>query len=239
MNASPEDKSLDKLLEEWNPNFHPDESLQERIAVRIQAAETQKKVSGEQRRIIQLFSNAKFAGIAAAVLVLLGVFLGNRFSGAKELSHSELATIYRSSIDPVYRLMNDNAFDPSDPRQTKTIAWLESELRLSNPQISEFEALHRSYNNVFNSIHAELRSLKNGYDEFENIRRSTDLIDFIALYDLLEKQRSIRMESLEETNSLIQRTLEILDSEQQKVFDNLVNAPQTSPNPRRSTPPNV
>ncbi len=219
---------LDELLNEWQPEFKPDPQLARTVKQQLEVQRIPKAWPASW--LVFLAGRPVYAGFAVLALVLFGASVSYYWNAGSRLSESEYVGIYRLSIDPVFRMQTsaiserrvaEQAMATGVPLEA-SLVWLENELRLDVDQSERFAHLHESYRNDFNELFAELVTLRRGYDEFDNHRKTNDVIDFIALYELIQKQKALRQRSEELTEELISRTSEILNASQRKRFAELV-----------------
>ncbi len=245
----PDDK-LEKLLKKWQPDFKPDPMLAEHVEDQIDVLENSRKSS-----LLAPFwdwfrgvtASPIYAGGLALLLVVVGIGLSEIWNGSKERSPDQLSSIYRLSIDPLYRLdasANEARLAAEAALVTglplnESLVWLQEELELDQPQYDAFLSLHTKYQDSFNELFAELVSLQSGYQKFETDRKSDDVIDFMALYELLQKQKELRKLSEDLTRELLIKASELMDPEQKTRFLELYKGVSPSLEARSHTPINA
>ncbi|MCH6258515.1 hypothetical protein MLD52_18280 [Puniceicoccaceae bacterium K14] len=222
----PDHDELDELLDAWKVPFQRDEELLQRTSKRVRSESAHLDISSN--KLVFLLSRPLYASLAAAALVVLGVFLANVTGPRNTSSENQSIASYRSMIDPVYRLKRGAPYSKEVNLSESTITWLKDELHLSKKQYIAIESLHNSHQPLFYTLYRELESLEHGYTAFDASRKNDDVIDFIALFELLQKQKEIRQQSIEETIHLINEMYQLLSLEQQKAFEKIINTDNTS-----------
>tara|TARA_B110000037_G_scaffold217164_1_gene277592 strand:- start:590 stop:1300 length:711 start_codon:yes stop_codon:yes gene_type:complete len=218
------DKELDKLLDDWELDFKEDPLLEERARYRIRSQK------GRQSSLLRVLARPLNIAIAAAAMIAIGVGLSQLWDASSRPTDTQYIVIYRSTIDPLYRLSTTEGFErqgsndflKTSLNSSKALLWLESELHLEKPQTNRFSNLHESYEESLNLLFVQLTTLRQNYDEFETLRHSENPIDFLAYYDLLQNQKAIREQSVNLTEEIILKISTILDTNQQIIFKNLI-----------------
>ena len=244
------DEKLEKLLNQWQPSCKPDPMLAERVEDQIEMLESARKPSflapfAEWLRGVT--ASPAYAGGLAVILVVCGIGISQIWKGSTHHSAEQLSSIYRLSIDPVYRL-EASAEEARHAAEAalmaglplnESLVWLQGELDLDKGQYSVFIDLHTQYRESFDELFGELVELRRGYQKFEKDRKQDDVIDFMALYDLLQKQKQLREMSEELTRELLIKAAEIMEPEQKERFERMFNGPSPDLEARAATTANA
>lgn len=239
----PEDE-LDDLINDWDINFEKDQDLEDRIQARIRTQRIVEESPKQTKTLLPfIISRPLYAGIAAAALIVFGITLSQIWHTSTQPTQNQYIVLYRSTIDPLFKLSHANeqnpqeSLTPSTPNASldSTLAWLKQELKLKGPQKDRLINVHRSYEESLHSLYSELTNLDSGYNNIDQSRKVDDVVDFLALYELLQKQKKIKAESHQVTEDLIQKITDILTPNQQKQFNNLIR--NDSPPPSREVSP--
>lgn len=214
---------LKRRLHAWNPPLRPDPNLRKHVMQRI-GWEAEADQTGWFRRRPG-WPLALAGSLAATVLIFLGSVSGYFWYGQQNQA-TELAqrqTTYRALIDPVFRVESYSAEGSPNPATdtpnlVTMLAWMQDRLALDQGQFLQLVALHGEYESEFQPLYLELVKIQRAYDGFE-ARRTADLaIDFIALFDLLERRKSLEVDAHDTSAALVQRVLQILNPEQDRRY---------------------
>jgi len=83
------------------------------------------------------------------------------------------------------------------------LAWMKAELKLSDTQFARIKELHEASSPRLRTLGAEVAQMQAEFVGFENTRRNSDHIDFIAFAHFVELQRDIDRQCLESTRQLV------------------------------------
>lgn len=224
------DDEFDELLDNWQPGFRPDPELEVQVRHRLRNTRLLDERPKRQNPLVRFIASPMQAALGAAALIAFGIFIAHTLQSWFAPSDQYLLAQYRSAIDPIYRLSSGSQIDqrsasPSNRSQQdldKTLAWLEEQLQLEKSQHEHFTTLHASYCASLDMLYAELLSLREGYNQMDRERIDNNVVDFLALYQLLNDQEALRTRSIQLTEELLQKAFEVLDDDQRQRFDRLV-----------------
>jgi hypothetical protein len=83
------------------------------------------------------------------------------------------------------------------------LAWMKSELQLSDAQFARIRELHEASSPRLRALASQVTRMQAEFDAFENTRRATDRVDFIEFAQFVETRRSISRECLDSTRNLV------------------------------------
>ncbi len=98
-----------------------------------------------------------------------------------------------------YRLRRPAPADTLDGQ----LAWMKSELRLSDGQFERIRRLHELTNPRLQTLAVEVAHLRAEFAAFEAARRTTDSVDFIAFARFVARRRQIDQECRDLTRRLV------------------------------------
>ncbi|MES1168655.1 MAG: Spy/CpxP family protein refolding chaperone, partial [Oleiharenicola lentus] len=71
------------------------------------------------------------------------------------------------------------------------LAWMKSELRLTDRQFAQIEELHRASHPQLRAMAAQVNLMQSEFAEFEKTRRATDRVDFVEFARFVESRRNL------------------------------------------------
>jgi hypothetical protein len=220
---------IDERLAQWQVNAPVDPQLKQHVLRRIAVLDSEDSRTGIERfsLIRWLLSNPIAACVfALAVLVITGTSLmvAHERSLRMQMAQSQL---YFLIIDPVARAQAADehtlAGKNGEPNVVEMLAWMKTRFNLSREQFAQLVVLHKEYSDKLMTLYAELRDLDAGYQTFEKQRLNDDMIDFMALYDLLRKRDAVRADSTTTSHQLVELVLRVLTPEQKREYLSLLN----------------
>jgi hypothetical protein len=121
---------------------------------------------------------------------------------------------------------------PADPESLDgQLAWMKSELRLSDAQYARIRELHEASSPRLRALAAQVAQMQAEFTAFENTRRATDGVDFIEFAQFVETRRNINRECLDSTRQLVQAAASEMTPLQREHYFGIVAAttPSTGP----------
>jgi hypothetical protein len=121
---------------------------------------------------------------------------------------------------------------PPDPGTLDgQLAWMRSELRLTDAQYARIRELHEASSPRLRALASQVAQMQAEFAAFENTRRATDSVDFIEFARFVETRRNINRECLDSTRQLVMAAAGEMTPGQRQVYLGLVAAttPQTGP----------
>ncbi|HEY5079310.1 MAG TPA: hypothetical protein VII43_05665 [Opitutaceae bacterium] len=93
---------------------------------------------------------------------------------------------------------------PPDPGSLEgQLAWMKSELHLSDAQYARIRELHEASSPRLRALAAQVAQMQGEFAAFENTRRSADRVDFIEFAQFVENRRNVNRECLDSTHQLV------------------------------------
>jgi hypothetical protein len=93
---------------------------------------------------------------------------------------------------------------PPDPGSLDgQLAWMKSELRLSDEQYARIRELHEASSPRLRALAAQVAQMQEEFSAFENTRRSADRVDFIEFAQFVEARRDVNRRCLDSTRQLV------------------------------------
>lgn len=239
----PSDPEIDPILDAWTTDHLPIPSLEHAVISRL----TQAKRPGLIARIADGFANfiplnfyrwMPAAVSAACILLTVGVWFS--FKEHNQLNRDQLIVAYMSAIDPVYRFktMLDGQPDPlpiaslashrKDP-MTFLLRQLEDEFSIDGNESGRLEALHQEYRPAIEDYHQKLLAEKELYEIFEARRKNNESIDFMLLFEWVQRQESLSTTSRETTRKLLMEMLSVLPQEKRQLLHEAIMATPQNP----------
>jgi hypothetical protein len=120
---------------------------------------------------------------------------------------------------------------PAADAPDSELVWIRSELNLSDAQYAQIKELHESSGPQLATLAGLVTRLQNELAAFEEERRTTDKIDFIAFARFLEEQRALDRQYAETTRMLVDSTARLMSPAQRKRYLMLVAMDGIPPQP--------
>lgn len=137
--------------------------------------------------------------IPAALFLTLGLLLGVHFERARDHRDALARDAWLLTIDPIARVDQGATPGPAvGDHPWEQLDWLRREFNLDAAQFEALAQLQETYRPRFETIFRQLSQFENSYESLDRQRRAGQMIDFIALYDLL-KERDRAREAAHET----------------------------------------
>lgn len=219
MSSSPE--PLEVLLDRWSETPPPSPHLTADVWRRI--AHTEEKSPATAAREAGRGSAAWFMRrpvvftALAACLLLAWLGLEWRASLRYQAQRVELARGYLRVIDPL--LSAPGASGEIDGQ----IAWLQRELGLTDAQFDKIRALHAASGPRMRELAQEVARLRAELATFEDTRRTTERVDFLAFARVVEARDDIDRACLDSTRRLVEATASVMTPDQRARYLGFVN----------------
>ncbi len=159
-------------------------------------------------------------GAAAALLLffggaLMGIQLGHQ--QAQRDADDQLA--WSLAINPASRaIFPAEALASGRFHPFERLDWMRREFNLTAAQFQELASLQQDFAPEFETLYQELIQVQSNYDQFDAHRRSGNMIDFIALHDLLQGRDELRQTAQATSAEFIRKLHAVLRPAQQNAF---------------------
>lgn len=109
------------------------------------------------------------------------------------------------------------------------IAWMKTELRLSEKQFDRIKVIHDSSAPRMMALAAQVARMRAELNDFERERRTAGQIDFLEFARFVEQRRAVDAECASLTRRLVQATADVMNPQQRERYLALVHlAPGSS-----------
>jgi hypothetical protein len=111
------------------------------------------------------------------------------------------------------------------------LAWMKSELQLSDAQFARIRELHEASSPRLRALASQVTQMQAEFADFENTRRATDHVDFIEFAQFVETRRNINRECRDSTRQLVLAAASEMTPRQREHYFGIVAAttPQAGP----------
>jgi hypothetical protein len=104
------------------------------------------------------------------------------------------------------------------------LAWMKSELQLSDAQFARIRELHEASSPRLRALAAQVTQMQSEFAAFESTRRATDRVDFIEFAQFVEARRNFDRECLDSTRQLVLAAASEMTPRQREQYLGLVAA---------------
>jgi hypothetical protein len=220
--------SIEKRLATWQVEVPTQPGLKQSIVnrIRVQEAEENSSLPGWLAFMHPIIANrATTVALVFSIFIVAGISM-IAFHERKMRLDAESCRSYFLIIDPVAHiaaLNNTKSSNDADRSVADMLDWMKSRLGLSREQFAQMVELHKNYSVKFASLYSELSEIESEYQIFEKNRRNDEAIDFMALYDLLQKRDVVRANSEATSKELVDLIFQILTPDQKNKFLSLLS----------------
>lgn len=117
-------------------------------------------------------------------------------------------------------------FRANEPAATDSLegqlAWMKSELKLTDSQFARIKALHRDSHPKLQAMATQVGLMQAEFVEFEQTRRTADRVDFVEFARFVETRRTLNQACLDSTRQLIIASAEVMNPQQREQYLHLV-----------------
>ena len=164
------------------------------------------------------FARPIFAlGTLALCVTATWVAIEWRASRRYEEQRAHLARSYLQLIDPLV----STSVGTRDLEHQLT--WLQRELGLSDAQFAEIKALHAASGPRLRALAQEVARLRAELETFEDARRTTERVDFLAFARTVEAQQDVDRACLDSTRRLVEATASVMTPDQRTRYFGMLN----------------
>lgn len=102
------------------------------------------------------------------------------------------------------------------------LAWMKTELKLNDAQYARIKELHQASSPRLHSLADQVAQLQTEFAAFEEMRRSSDRVDFLEFARFVEERRQVNRECLDSTRKLVLATAEVMTPRQRQHYIQLI-----------------
>jgi hypothetical protein len=118
-----------------------------------------------------------------------------------------------------FQLRRPASFNPADG----DLAWMKTELKLSNEQFAKIQGIHNECNPRILALAAQVSRMRGELMAFEEERRTQGQIDFLEFARFVENRRTVDKACLDSTRRLVMATAEVMTPQQRERYLGIVN----------------
>ena len=112
--------------------------------------------------------------------------------------------------------------EPATDSLDNQLAWMKTELKLNDAQFSRIKELHQVSSPRLHALADQVAQLQAEFASFEEMRRTSDRVDFIEFARFVETRRQINRECLDSTRQLVLATAEVMTPRQRQHYIRLI-----------------
>ena len=102
------------------------------------------------------------------------------------------------------------------------LAWMKTELNLSDAQFTRIRELHEASSPRLRNLAAQVNQLQAEFVAFEQVRQTSDRVDFIEFARFVDARRAINRQCLDSTKQLVLASAEVMNPQQRQRYMRLV-----------------
>lgn len=129
-----------------------------------------------------------------------------------------LGLIVGTGTHLAYYRLHEPAADSLDSQ----LAWMKTELKLNDAQFTRIKELHQVSSPRLHALADQVAQLQTEFAAFEEMRRTSDRVDFIEFARFVEARRQINRECLDSTRQLVLATAEVMTPRQRQHYIRLI-----------------
>jgi hypothetical protein len=118
-------------------------------------------------------------------------------------------------------------FRVNEPAPTNTLdgqlAWMKTELQLTDAQYARIKELHQASSPRLRAMAAQVAALQAEFTEFEQVRRTSDKVDFLEFARFVEQRRHVSRECLDSTRQLVLASAQVMNAQQRQRYIQIVS----------------
>src|ERR1035437_7132172 len=100
--------------------------------------------------------------------------------------------------------------EPNADSLNNQLAWMKTELKLNDAQFARIKELHQVSSPRLHALARQVAQLQAEFSAFEDIRHTSDRVDFIEFAHFVEARRQINRECLDSTRQLVLASAEVM-----------------------------
>ncbi len=98
------------------------------------------------------------------------------------------------------------------------LAWMKTELKLSDAQFDRIKELHRASSPRLRALASQVAEMQAEFTAFETERRDADRVDFVEFARFVEARRKVNRECHDSTRQLVLASAEVMTPEQRERY---------------------
>ena len=102
------------------------------------------------------------------------------------------------------------------------LAWMRTELQLTDTQFARIKELHEASSPHLRTLAAQVTQMQSEFAAFEQLRRTSDRVDFLEFARFVETRRHVSRECLDSTRKLVLAAAEVMTPLQRERYIRLV-----------------
>ena len=112
--------------------------------------------------------------------------------------------------------------EPATDSLDSQLAWMKTELKLNDAQFARIKELHQVSSPRLHALADQVAQLQTEFAAFEDMRRTSDRVDFLEFARFVEARRQINRECLDSTRQLVLATAEVMTPRQRQHYIRLI-----------------
>jgi hypothetical protein len=139
------------------------------------------------------------------------------------MKRAALILLLGIAVGTTTHLVYFHLHQPYDPNSIDgQLAWMKSELQLSDEQFARISELHRASSPRLRALAAQVARMHEEFVAFENTRRATDRVDFIEFARFVETRRNVNRQCIDSTRRLVLATASEMTPPQREQYFGIV-----------------
>ncbi|HEY4299573.1 MAG TPA: hypothetical protein VGM73_01785 [Candidatus Didemnitutus sp.] len=102
------------------------------------------------------------------------------------------------------------------------LAWMKSELHLSDAQYAQIRELHRTSSPRLRALAVQVAQLQSEFAAFEHTRQASDRVDFLEFAQFVENRRQVDRECTDSTRRLVLASADVMTPQQRQHYLGLI-----------------
>jgi len=112
--------------------------------------------------------------------------------------------------------------EPKADSLDNQLAWMKTELNLNEAQYNRIKELHQTSGPRLHALADQVAQLQTEFAAFEEMRRTSDRVDFLEFARFVEARRQVNRECLDSTRQLVLATAEVMTPRQRQHYIRLI-----------------
>jgi hypothetical protein len=111
---------------------------------------------------------------------------------------------------------------PAGDSLDSQLAWMKSELHLSDAQYDQIRELHRNSSPRLRALAVQVAQMQSEFVAFERTRQTSDRVDFLEFAQFVEDRRKIDRECADSTRRLVLAAADVMTPRQRQRYLGLI-----------------